>query len=214
MDRVSGVETGSVDPSGVHDAGVGAPERDSLLGTPSLPDGVVDREAYEAYVRREARGLLDVLPREGVRSLYGRAREWAREAGVHDQKDPMATLIRYCAEILPLPPFSVWAKDVMQNARTHLSRLRADPGGTGDAAGSLPMEARSFLVAGDRWYAVLGVYRARDAWGGSIRFHRGPDTPVHRTAGIFRGRDPVDVASRFRSFDDASLRAFLRSVRP
>lgn len=214
MARVSRVGAGNVDSSSIQGAGVAAPERDSLLRTTSLPDGVVDREAYEAYVRREARGLLDLLPREGVRSLYGRAREWARAEGVHDQKDPMATLIRYCAEILPLPPFSVWAMDVVQNVQTHLSRLRTDPEGTGDAAGSLPMEARSFLVADERWYAVLGVYRVRDAWGGSIRFHRGPDTPVHRTAGVFRGRDPVDVASRFRSFDDASLRAFLRSVRP
>lgn len=214
MARVSEVGTGGVrSPSLDHDGLDASP---GGLHPPTVfpVDGVVDRSAYDAYVRRQAQGLLDLVPREGIRSLYGRAREWARSRGSHDPKDPMATLIQYCAEILPLPPFRVWAEDVARNAAGHLSQLLRDPEGSGDAADSLPVETRSFLVAGDRWYAVLGVYRVRDGWGGSIRFHRGPDTPVHRTAGIFRGGDPAEVASRFRGFDDASLRAFLRSVRP
>lgn len=184
---------------------------------PNLPglDGVVvERSAYDAYVRRQAQELLDLVPREGLRSLYGRAREWARERGIHDGKDPMATLIRYCEEILPLPPFRVWLQDVARNADGHVAQMDRDPDGSVGAEDSLPLETRSFVDAGERWYAVLGVYRAREAWGGLIRFHRGPDTPVLHTASVFRGREPGEVADRFRSFDDSSLRAFLRSVRP
>jgi hypothetical protein len=59
--------------------------------------------------------LLSVLPREAVRSLYGQAREWAGQRGEHESKDPMASLRRYCSEILPLPPFHVWAADFQRN---------------------------------------------------------------------------------------------------
>jgi len=213
MGRPSGAGTGEVESGGHRGVGFPSPSRDVRPGSSASLDDVLDRGAYEAYVRRQARGLLDLVPREGIRALYGRARAWARKRGVHDEKDPMAALIRYCAELLPLPPFAVWAEDVAQNAYRHLSQLQAGPEGTGEAD-SLPMETRAFRVAGERWYAVLEVHRIGDGWGGLIRFHRGPDTAVHRTAGIFRGGDPAEVASRYRGFDDASLEAFLRSVRP
>lgn len=175
----------------------------------------VDRRAYESYVRRQAQGLLDMIPREGLRPLYGRAREWARENGVHDEKDPMATLLRFCGELLPLPPFHVWLDDVAANAGGHLAELGRSPErDTGDGD-SLPVETRSFAAAdGDEWLATLSLYRAGPAWKGLIRFHGASGAPTHRTASIFREDDPDEIRTRFRGFDESALLAFLRSARP
>lgn len=176
---------------------------------------VVDRSAYDAYVERQAQALLELIPRDALRPLYGRAREWARKKGLHDQKDPMATLLRFCGELLPLPPFDVWLEDVARHATGHVADLRHGPGTDESSQESIPVESRSFRgPAGEKWVAALSVFRAGAAWKGLISFHRGSTTPVLRTAPVFR-EDGVDaIRARFRTFDRPALLAFLRSVRP
>lgn len=177
-----------------------------------LPEELA-RRTYRAYRRRQAGELLRLLPDDAVRPLYKKAREWGREAGLHDGKDPMRTLLRYCEHILPLPPFREWLRDASSNAEAHVRQLERRPEGDG-AKDPFPVEVRRFLAEGTTWYATLTLYRAVEAWRGFIAFHRGPDTAVHRTAEIFREESPAEVRARFRAFDPAALRAFLRSVRP
>ncbi len=68
--------------------------------------------------------------------------------------------------------------------------------------------------AGRRWYAGLDLFRAGEGWRGAITFHAGDGGRIHRTGEIFRGETPDDLRERFRSFDEPTLRAFLRSVLP
>lgn len=202
MARVHGRSLGSSAPSS---------SEDRLRRSP--PPEELARRTYRAYRRRQAEELVRLLPSEGVRPLYKRAREWARARDLHDGKDPMRTLLRYCEHLLPLPPFREWVRDTTKNADAHVRQLERAP--DGDGAGSpLPLEVRSFDDRGSVWYATLSLYRAEEAWRGFIAFHRGPETPILRTAEIFREESPAEVRSRFRAFEPPALRAFLRSVRP
>ncbi|MFP3947551.1 MAG: hypothetical protein ACLFWG_02375 [Longimicrobiales bacterium] len=175
----------------------------------------MDRSAYDSYARRQAQGLLDLIPREGLRPLYGRAREWALERGLHDEKDPLATLLRFCEELLPLPPFDLWLKDVARHAEEHLADLRRTPEGRAGDRESVPVESRT-ITGGDgvEWRAILSLYRAYGVWKGLIRFNRDDDARDLSTAAIFREDDPGEIRTRFRSFDEPALLAFLRSVQP
>lgn len=171
------------------------------------------RRAYRAYRRRQAAELLEVMPDEAVRPLYRRARRWAVERDRHDAKDPMRTLLAYCESLLPLPPFDVWLRDASGRSEAHLDELdRSRPSLENDAP--LALEVRSF-TAGDReWRATLNLYRKAGAWRGFVGFRSAGRGGSFRTAEIFREPGPRDVVARFRNLDDASLRAFLRSVRP
>ncbi|HET9947470.1 MAG TPA: hypothetical protein VFQ22_00965, partial [Longimicrobiales bacterium] len=61
---------------------------------------------YRAYRTRQARRLIQMLPREAVRPLYRRA---IREGfGDESGSDPLGALVRYCESLLPLPPFAEW----------------------------------------------------------------------------------------------------------
>lgn len=194
-------------------AGSSAPpaQQDRLAGA-RLPEELA-RRTYRAYRRRQAAELLRLLPSGAARPLYAKARGWARSRGVHDEKDPMSTLLRYCEHILPLPPFRDWIGDASRNPDAHVRQLERRPDGE-PATDSFPVEVRSFEEGGVVWYATLSLYRAGDAWRGFIAFHRGPDTPVFRTAEIFREESAAEVRSRFRTFEPPALEAFLRSVRP
>lgn len=180
---------------------------------PAAPPEELSRRAYRSYRRTQAAELLRLVPPEAVRSLYVKARRWAVERGAHDGKDPMDTLLRYFEHLLPLPPFRSWLRDASRHpaahVREHERRPAADP-----AAESVPVEVRSFECGDGTWFATLSLYRDREAWRGFLSFHRGADTPVHRTSEIFREESPEQVRTRFRGFDAAALRAFLRSVRP
>ncbi|MDX1566761.1 MAG: hypothetical protein R3223_03105 [Longimicrobiales bacterium] len=184
-------------------------------GMPRAREESVGRSAYDAYVRRQAREFLDLIPREGLRPLYGRARAWAREQGLHDEKDPLATLLRFCEVMLPLPPFHVWLEDVHRNSDAHVDELRRTPEGRAGDQESVPVETRTFIGGrGDEWRATLSLYRAKGAWRGLIRFRRERDDSNLCTAAIFREDDPEEIRGRFRSFDEPALEAFLRSVEP
>ena len=68
---------------------------------------------YEQYRRRQARRLLDLLPRDAVRPLH-------RAASVRGaQADPLERLVSFCVEILPLPPFDVWVVDLARHPEAH-----------------------------------------------------------------------------------------------
>ena len=63
---------------------------------------------------------MRLIPRGAVRGLYGEARRWALEQGVHDSRDPMATLTRFAEHLLPLPPFEVWLADRATHPIRHI----------------------------------------------------------------------------------------------
>lgn len=191
-------------------AGPPAPAAGPARGAP--PESLA-RRAYRSYRRTQAAELLRLVPPAAVRSLYARAREWAVKGGFHDGKDPMDTLLRYCEHLLPLPPYRSWLRDASTHPTAHVRQLERRPGAD-PAAESVPVDVRSFDSGDATWFATLNLYRGPEAWRGFLAFHRGPDSPVHRTAEIFREDTPEGVRTRFRDFDAAALRAFLRSVRP
>jgi len=169
------------------------------------------RGRYRAYRRRQARGLLGMLPREAVRPLYRRA--LGAPGGEDGASDPMRTLLAYCERLLPLPPFEVWSDDVRRNPEAHLYDV-GDSAEAPSADAPVTVETRRFTVAERPWAAHLRSFRDGDAWRGFIAFEDVESRSVHRTALIFRECDPVDVRDRFLSFEGSSLAAFLRSALP
>jgi hypothetical protein len=163
---------------------------------------------YRAYRRNQASMLAKVLPREAVRPLYRRARERAGSA----PDDPLAVLVSLCEELLPLPPFDVWKADLFEHPEGHLSDL-------GDWAEApvverpLTLALRSFSCEGSPWLALLRAYRDGGGWRGSIAF-KSRTGKVFRTTDVFHEPDPTELESRFSSFDEPALHAFLRSALP
>lgn len=189
------------------------PASELELGGTAVEAGASLRRLYRGYCKRQITSLLSLLPREGVRPLYRTARRWAVERGCHEAKDPLATLLRYCETVLPLPPFPVWLEDFRRHRGAYLEELDAAPG---DDEEELPvtMDCRSLEADGRRWYAALAVFRREGAWRGYVSFRaEASDTSV-RTADIFRSHELTEIRDRFREFDGETLRAFLRSTLP
>ncbi len=180
-------------------------------GRPPTPAPTL-RERYQWYRERQLSMLLSVLSREAVRTLYGHAREWAAERGEHESKDPMATLRRYCGEILPLPPFHVWAADFQRNRSAYLDDDLEPPGGSsrGEPA---PIEARSVTYRSAIWNVELRVFDDGDVWRGYMLFRDVGDT-AFSTADIFCEDSARMIRERFLAFEPETLRAFLRSSLP
>lgn len=173
------------------------------------------RRRYATYRRRQGAALLSLLPRAGVRSIYGAALSDGAVRGAPDpvpEGDTVGALADYCADRLPLPPFEVWREDFRSNPAAH---LEADEGyGT---SGPVTVALRSFDDASGRaWYAALDLWRdpAAGAFRGSIAFHDGDGGRHFTTAEVFREDTADGVRTRFADFDDVTLRAFLRSVLP
>jgi hypothetical protein len=166
---------------------------------------------YQAYRKRQARGLIRLLPREAVRPMYRRA----LEAGYGDRTpaDPLAALVDYCETLLPLPPFEQWAEDLERFPAAHLRDLD-DSAAAPTAEAPTTVEARLFEFAGNPWIAYLRSYRDGAAWRGYIAFEDRHSRRVHRTALIFREVDPADLRERFLGFESVALEAFLRSALP
>lgn len=74
------------------------------------------RAQYRSYRRRQARGLVRILPVEAVRPLY----RMALNNVELDGSDPLEVLVQYCERILPLPPFEVWVADRSGYQAEHL----------------------------------------------------------------------------------------------
>lgn len=168
---------------------------------------------YYAYRRRHADRLLRLVPREAVRDLYGKAREWAKARGLHDTRDPMATLTRFAEHVLPLPTFEIWLADRQRHALRHIE----DSGET--THGPAPVrpakvEERRFDFGGRAWIASLHVFADGTRWRGFLRFRKEGEPRRHHTAHIFLEDTAREVRRSFREFDRAALGAFLRSVLP
>ncbi len=182
--------------------------RTVTVGPPTAP---ALRRQYREYCSRQATGLLELVPREGVRPLYRQAREWAVSHGMHESKDPMATLHRFCRELLPLPSFEVWLADYETHRLAHLKAGVAYPH-AGEPSEPVTVELREVEHGGDRWHASLELYRDEDLWRGYIRFHRDAAEAHLRTGDIFCEEELQDLRDRFLSFTSATLTAFLRSI--
>jgi len=166
---------------------------------------------YRAYRKRQARGLVGLLPKEAVRPLYRRALRAGH--GEKQSTDPLATLVDYCETLLPLPPFERWCEDREASPSAYLRDLD-DSATAPTAEAPTTVETRTFDVGGTPWIAHLRSFRDGDAWRGYIAFEERESRSVHRTALIFRESDPADLRERFLDFEPVALSAFLRSALP
>lgn len=168
------------------------------------------RERYEQYRAGQGRELLNVIPREGIRSLIRSLRERGHPAPPVNG-DTLEWLATRCAELLPLPPFEVWARDFYA-ARHAYEGLPGPPLApeTGDGE-PVTVEVRGLRHDGREWMAALALRPLGRQWVGHIRFHPSGEARVFTTGDIFRETSPVAVRRRFRGFDDHTLGAFLRS---
>jgi hypothetical protein len=174
------------------------------------------RGRYEAYRRRQAAKLVQMLPRDAVRPLYRRARDEARREGMlreGGEGDPLALLMAYCQGLLPLPPYDVWCSDLRSHPDGHLTDL-AESAEAPTAEAPSTMEVRSVDYNGRPWLARLRSFREQDLWRGYIAFEERDSGRVHRTATVFCEDHPSDLRDRFLSFEAAALEAFLRSALP
>lgn len=167
---------------------------------------------YRAYRSRQAQALVSLLPHDAVRPLYARARAWAGEVGVDVGKDPLATLLLFLQEIIPLPPFDVWMKDRSENLEAHLEEEFTSPPAHRRVSPPVMVESRGVRLGEELWRASLGVFRREEVWRGFISFRPLGEGPPVRTADIFREEDPEEIRNRFLSLNAHTLRAFLRSL--
>jgi hypothetical protein len=180
---------------------------------PPSPPGLVGLEGlYERYCDRQARELLQLIPREGLRALARRARqEWPPDRAPDDGiDDPLARAVRMARRLLPLPPYPVWVREYVEDRGPFLEALGIED----SPARREPVlvEVRSLP---DGWTTGLHLYKREGEWRGFLQFTRGLETgDVHRTAEIFRGGAPREIRQRFRDYRLATLEAFLRSIRP
>jgi len=170
------------------------------------------RSRYRAYRNRQAQALVSSLPHEAIRPLYARARAWAGDVGVGIGKDPLATLLLFVQDLLPLPPFEVWLKDRSQNLEAHLEEEFTSAPAHRRVSPPVTVESRAVCLGESHWQASLNLFRRDEAWRGFISFRPVGDGPGVRTADIFREEDPEEIRSRFLSFQPHTLQAFLRSV--
>ena len=181
------------------------------------------RNRYQQYRLREAQAFLHLIPRAGVRPLYGAAREWAKTRGQHDSREPMAALIAYVLETLPLPPFDIWLGDFEGNRFEH-TVVRSRHPSSGTVARPTAVDRRLVRHRTRRWSASLELSRDGSRWRGCIAFEsaradaqpesRADSKDAFRTADIFVEQDPRVIRDRFREYREETLRGFLRSVLP
>lgn len=189
-------------------------------GHPSPPTREMVRDdpdldaRYEDYCRRQAKGLVSLLPKEAIRPLYARAREWGRQTGKEVEKDPLATLFLFLREIMPLPPKDVWARDRTANLDAHVREEFASPPAHRRSSPPVTVESRGMEIDGERWRATLNLFRRDEVWRGFIVFNPVGESETLRTADIFREEDPDEIRNRFLGFHNQTLQAFLRSVLP
>lgn len=168
---------------------------------------------YQYYRRRQVTRLLHLVPRDAIRELYGQARAWARDRGLHDARDPMATLSAFAERLLPLPPFEVWMEDRARHPLNHLEDGGEAPR-SDETVHPRRLEDRRFHYGNRRWIASLNVFRDGAMWRGFLRFREVGRGHRYHTANIFLEETARKVRERFREFDRGTLGAFLRSVLP
>ena len=171
------------------------------------------RRQYQEYCQRQAEGLVRLVPKEAIRPLYRTARAWAVARGLCENKDPMATLVRYCRELLPLPPFECWLEDYEHNRIAHLQYVSEGPLDTRTVA-PVVVDASDLRIDGETWTASLSLFPDGDVWRGFIGFRRGSSDTGVRTANVFCEEDPKNIRERFTDLTSHTLKAFLRSTLP
>ena len=169
-------------------------------------------ERYRAYRLRQAQGLISLLPREAIRPLYSRARAWAGENGIALGKDPLATLLLFAQEIIPLPPLEIWMADRADHLDAHVEEEFASSPAHRHDSPPVTVASRGLEMSGRRWHASLRLFRRDEAWRGFIAFRSPGEGPGLRTADIFREEEPEAIRDRFLAFHAGTLEAFLRSV--
>jgi hypothetical protein len=167
---------------------------------------------YHAYRIRQAQGLISLLPRDAIRPLYSRARAWAVEAGAPPGKDPLALLLLFLEDLMPLPPFEVWVGDRASHLEAHVEEEFASGPAHRRNSPPVTVASRGLDLGGHRWQASLRLFRRDEAWRGFIAFRNSDKSDPLRTADIFREEDPEEIRSRFLAFHNETLEAFLRSV--
>lgn len=178
------------------------------LHSPSL------RERYVAYREAQGRELLNVIPREGVRSLLRHFRATGELSASGEGEEMLSRIASHCSGLLPLPPFEEWARD-FHSARAAYASFPGPPLAPQTPDGEpVTVDVRTLEHADGEWVASLALKPVDDVWVGHVRFHPQGSDRVFRTGDIFREPSPVDVRERFRSFDDRTLNAFLRSALP
>ncbi|MDT8368190.1 MAG: hypothetical protein RQ745_03210 [Longimicrobiales bacterium] len=189
------------DPRGVEATAIGD-------ANPSL------RARYEVYRRQQGRDLLALLPREGLRALL-RTREGRSEGFDGATQDDFEALARRCAELLPLPPFEVWARDFARNRAAYggpEAPPLAPPAGS-DAPVTVAV-AEFTSEHGEEWVASLELSAVGPLWAGTVRFHDSLASVTCRTGPILRETHPEEVRARFTGFNRTTLNALLRSALP
>ncbi len=180
---------------------------------PSRPSDSALRRRYVEYCQGQASALLGLLPKDAIRPLYRKAREWATARGLHENKDPMATLVRYCRELLPLPPFEPWLDDYELH-RTAYLQLAAEGPLHARTVEPVMVDVREVTLDGRTWTAGLSLFRDGAVWRGFIGFRQTAADPGVRTAAIFCEEDPKEIRERFTNLAFHTVQAFLRSALP
>ena len=193
-----------------HGGSDGSPGVPSVQGLVSEDPALKSR--YRSYRSRQAQALVSFLPHEAIRPLYARARVWAAESGVPVGKDPLAALLLFVQDLLPLPPFEIWLKDRSENLEAHLEEEFTSPPAHRRVSPPVTVESRAVRLGESQWRASLNLFRRDEVWRGFISFRPMGDGPGVRTADIFREDDPEEIRSRFLAFQPHTLQAFLRSV--
>lgn len=162
---------------------------------------------YALYRRRQARRLLDLLPREAVRPLYRAA------AARSEHPDPLERLVAYCADILPLPPFEVWASDLAAHPDAHL-RDWDDAIDAPTAGEPATLAVRELRRAAEVWRVRLMGFAEAGSWRAYLTFHGPSVHDAFHTACVFQEATAGALRDRFRGFDDPIIEGFLRSCLP
>ena len=171
----------------------------------------VDRDElkrwYALYRRRQARRLIDLLPRDAVRPLYRAAAAQGSDA------DPLERLVAFCVEILPLPPFDVWARDLALYPEAHL-RDWDDTTEVPNPRDPATLCTRELRRGPERWEVRLRGFAEAGAWRAYLAFQGPALNDAFHTATIFREPTARALRDRFEGFDEHVLESFLRSCLP
>lgn len=183
------------------------------VGVPPLWESLAT--LYREYCGDQARRLVRMMPREAVRPLYRRAREWAagRPGGsLGGELRELELLEVYCREeLLPLPPFETWARDYLLRRERYLAALDRAPGPAREGD-PVDVDLRELEWEGTAWTATLRLRRRDGEWRGAVAFRRPSDAASALTGEVLREPTSLAVRRRFRALGEETLRAFLRSA--
>ena len=95
--------------------------------------------------------------------------------------DPLATLLLFLQEVIPLPPFDVWLRDRSENLAAHLEEEFTSAPAHRRVSPPVMVESRGMRLGEAPWRASLSVFRRDEAWRGFISFRIGGGRHAGRT---------------------------------